>query len=127
MNPNDFYNSDFNKTPYNDSTQNQPNKFAKVSLILGIVAIATFLYLIPVAFIAALLSIIFGFVSKRSNGRMEGKAIVGIALSSVTLIALAAIVALAFAFLNSMAGVELVNQLISQYADALEIYQEFYH
>lgn len=120
------YNS-FNYVPYQNNMPRKSNGFAKASLILGIVSIVTgFLFLIPIPFITSLLSIIFGFVSKQPGQRMEGKAIIGISLSIVILITIIVLIVVVYQFLNTMAGVEFVNQFMSEYKEALKIYMEFY-
>jgi len=128
---NNYNNNNYNEYNYNTPYQRNPyqktNSFAKASLILGIASIATgILFLIPIPFITAILSIIFGFVSRQRGQRMEGKAIVGISLSVVTLITIVALFFVALSFLNSMAGVEFINQFMEEYSDALKVYMEFY-
>jgi len=122
------YNSYNYNAPYRNNSYQKSNGFAKAALILGIVSIVTgLLFLLPIPFITALLSIIFGFVSKQPGQRIEGKAIVGIALSAVTLITIVVLFVMAYQFLNSMAGVEFINQFMEEYADALKVYTDFYN
>lgn len=123
----DNYNSS-NYVPYQNNMPRKSNGFAKASLILGIISIVTgFLFLIPIPFITSLLSIIFGFVSKQPGQRMEGKAIIGISLSIVILITIIVLIVVVYQFLNTMAGVEFVNQFMEEYKEALKIYMEFYN
>ena len=117
--------NNFNQNNYNPIPK-RSNGFAKSSLILGIVSVVTgFLFLIPIPFITSLLSIIFGFVSKQPGQRMEGKAIVGISLSFVILITIIVLIFVVYQFLNTMAGVEFVNQFMAEYKEALKVYMEF--
>ncbi len=119
--------NNFNQNNYNPIPK-RSNGFAKSSLILGIVSVVTgFLFLIPIPFITSLLSIIFGFVSKQPGQRMEGKAIVGISLSFVILITIIVLIFVVYQFLNTMAGVEFVNQFMAEYKEALKVYMEFYN
>lgn len=133
MDENNNYNgnhyNDYNyNAPYHNNQSRKSNSFAKASLILGIASIITgVLFLIPVPFITAILSIIFGIVSRQQEQHMEGKAIVGISLSAVTLITIAALFFVVLQFLNSMAGVEFINQFMEEYSDAMKIYMEFYN
>lgn len=134
-NPNN-YNSNNNQgnynpsdyAPYSNNPPRRSNSFAKASLILSIVSIVTgVLFLIPIPFITSLLSIIFGFVSKQPGQRMEGKAIVGISLSIVTLITIIVLIWVVYQFLNTMAGVEFIRQFMAEYEEALKVYMEFYN
>lgn len=123
---NNYYAS--NNSSYPNDIPRRPNGFAKASLILGIISIITgIFFLIPIPFITSLLSIIFGFVSKQPGQRIEGKAIIGISLSSVILITIIVIIVVVYQFLNTMAGVEFVNQFMAEYKEALKIYMEFYN
>ncbi|MCX4269422.1 MAG: DUF4190 domain-containing protein [Lachnospiraceae bacterium] len=126
-NPN-TYNQNGYQSPYSNPAPKRANGFAKSSFILGIISVITgFLFLIPIPFITSLLSIIFGFVSKRPGERMEGKAIVGISLSAVILITIIVLIFVVYQFLNTMAGVEFVNQFMAEYKEALKVYMEFYN
>ena len=126
-NPNNYTQGSYN-SPYSEPTPKRSNGFAKSSLILGILSVVTgFLFLIPIPFITSLLSIIFGFVSKKPGQRMEGKAIVGISLSIVMLVTIIVLIFVVYQFLNTMAGVEFVNQFMAEYKEAFKIYMEFYN
>lgn len=132
MDDNQFNQNNYNQnnyhSPYSNPVPKRSNGFAKSSFILGIISIITgFLFLIPIPFITSLLSIIFGFVSKQPGQRMEGKAIVGISLSIVILITIIVLIFVVYQFLNTMAGVEFVNQFMAEYKEALKVYMEFYN
>lgn len=124
--PNNYNSSNF--TPYQNNAPQKSNGFAKASFILGILSMITgFFFLIPIPFITSLLSIIFGFVSKQPGQRMEKKAIIGISLSVVILITIIVLIVVVYQFLNTMAGVEFVNQFMAEYKEALKVYMEFYN
>ncbi len=128
FNQDNYNQSSYNYNPYQNSQPKKSNGFAKASFILGILSIVTgIFFLIPIPFITALLSIIFGFVSKQPGQRMEGKAIVGISLSIVILITIIVLIVVVYQFLNTMAGVEFVNQFMAEYKEALKVYMEFYN
>lgn len=65
---------------YINHQPNPQNKFVTASLILGLLAIVTSMFIIT-PFIFGALSIIFAILSRRGNEKMSGSAIAGISAS----------------------------------------------
>lgn len=109
------------------------NGFAKASMILGYIAIGStiltgiFPCCVPVPVFAALLGIIFSFVSRNQTGRFTNQAIIGLVCSAVTFVFLILAAVFLIMFFNTAAGKQLMDTYMSQYNEMLDAYNRFYN
>ncbi|MCM1159826.1 MAG: hypothetical protein NC412_01260 [Roseburia sp.] len=91
-----------------------PNKFVTASLILGLLAFVTSMFLIT-PFIFGALSIIFAILSKNSKEKMSGSAIAGIWASIASMLGVVFMVGCVYYFMFNVPEFrELMNQQYEQ-------------
>lgn len=112
-------NNEFNFEPYTPNATPRRNSYSLASLIFGIVAVLSCccccftetLGLIIMG-VAAILAIVFAFLSKMNTGKMDGKAIAGLVLGIVAIVILllfiAAIVGV-YSMIDTMPQEELLS------------------
>lgn len=125
-----YNNNEVQNTPTNSQKK---NNYALTSLILGIATLISgiislcFLFCAPIPVITAILSIIFGFLSRQPGERISAKAIIGIVFSIVTLVLLILMVIFILIFINSPEGQSFIEEFMIEYQDIYKTYSDFYY
>lgn len=101
----------------NQYTNYQPspqNKFVTASLILGLLAFITSMFIIT-PFIFGALSIIFAILSRRGNEKLSGSAIAGISASLVSMAGIVFMIGMVYYLIFNVPEYrELINQQYEQ-------------